>query len=1182
MIGSILAAGVFVSVPFVGRAAIGGRRPIAGDPGKVALIVAAGLAVWSVPLLATLIVGAYQPAILGAGGWVVVAVQLVRYRGRPRFAMPRLTRWRIVLLLGLAVAGLVYALAPADPVITGRDMAVYALRGVYIATHGRLDIAYPPDLMADGGALPPGWIGFAGIYSTEPAQTVQFGPLLPAWLAQAYAVGGMGALVRLNAIFAVLAALPMFAIARRWTPTRVAVLATFFLAFNAGQIWVARSTLSEMMSQLLVWCGFVLLIAPRPRGRTRVLAWAGVFIGLSAVVRIDSLVMLPLLVVGHAVAAAIDPARHGARAVMPFYAAALPLFAIATVSYATLSAPYFGDLGPQLRLVGVVAVVAGGLFAATLNPPVRRAAASALGSSRVLAPAAGVVLLLAIFAYFVRPALAPFATIDAPGHPLDGSRSHVEDAMRNLGAYVAPPTVWLAVIGWLGASATAVRRNIGWLPVLAVVGGYSGLYFWDQSISPDHFWAIRRFVPIILPATVILAAVTGWLLLRRLPKRIQTAVLALVVVALAAHTWRIDTPMISVPERAGSSAAIEQFSDALPTAPTYLGIFTIDGARSLATPLLLLGNRQVAPLDALSESGRAEILRRISSATVANPVYVVTNLPEDAAALDGVTLSRVHHEYEYMSPTTNPVPSQIGHASFDLLAMEVVGIDTLGTPFGSRPTWLAPDAGFFSPQTVGGDVGRWTDGDASITIPAHGARAQHIDIVILAAAPGGTDLSVLVNGAVVFRGQIPPEGWRGTLDVPGAAAEGDVDVSLQSTTFAAAGTDGGSDVGRRQGILLGSLTLRGDDAGSGGRLVSRAGMGLRLAHRLGQDLVGGLDPGERRGRRVPLAGEALDGGGQGAHAGEAAAADGLAGQDAEAGLDLVHPRRRGRGEVEGDARMALQPALHGRRLVDAHVVEHQVQLAGGVGPRHQAQEGSEVGGGVSRAGGMGHGAGRHLERREQAGGAVAAVVVGMALDLSRSQRQLGLGVVEGLDLGLLVDTQHDGALGRGQVQADDVGDLGHQRRVGAVLEGLDPVGLQARLAPHAADGRGADPDLARQPRAAPVGGARRRRQGGAQDPLAHVAPQASWAAGMRRVSQAGQALFLEPPPPQQHGRDRHSDLVGDVDVGLAGRGAQHDAGALHGALLGGAGAGHGTQRFSFGLSDSQCRSRMSSHAWQQV
>ena len=62
---------------------------------------------------------------------------------------------------------------------------------------------------------------------------------------------------------------------------------------------------------------------------------------------------------------------------------------------------------------------------------------------------------------------------------------------------------------------------------------------------------------------------------------------------------------------------------------------------------------------------------------------------------------------------------------------------------------------------------------------------------------------------------------------------------------------------------------------------------------------------------------------------------------------------------------------------------------------------------------------------------MAGVVVGVPLDLARSHRQHRLGPVERLDLGLLVDAEHDGTVGRVEVEADDVPDLGLERRVGA-------------------------------------------------------------------------------------------------------------------------------------------------------
>ena len=62
-----------------------------------------------------------------------------------------------------------------------------------------------------------------------------------------------------------------------------------------------------------------------------------------------------------------------------------------------------------------------------------------------------------------------------------------------------------------------------------------------------------------------------------------------------------------------------------------------------------------------------------------------------------------------------------------------------------------------------------------------------------------------------------------------------------------------------------------------------------------------------------------------------------------------------------------------------------------------------------------------VQRREQAGDAVADVVVGAPLGHARHHRQHRLGPVQRLDLGLLVDPQHDRALGRVEVQPDDVG-----------------------------------------------------------------------------------------------------------------------------------------------------------------
>jgi hypothetical protein len=74
---------------------------------------------------------------------------------------------------------------------------------------------------------------------------------------------------------------------------------------------------------------------------------------------------------------------------------------------------------------------------------------------------------------------------------------------------------------------------------------------------------------------------------------------------------------------------------------------------------------------------------------------------------------------------------------------------------------------------------------------------------------------------------------------------------------------------------------------------------------LGGDLVGGGGPDERFRIGVPVLDVGADAVGQGVDRGERGAVDGLFGDGAEPGLDLVDPRGADRGEVERDVRVRV-------------------------------------------------------------------------------------------------------------------------------------------------------------------------------------------------------------------------------------------------------------------------------------
>ena len=80
--------------------------------------------------------------------------------------------------------------------------------------------------------------------------------------------------------------------------------------------------------------------------------------------------------------------------------------------------------------------------------------------------------------------------------------------------------------------------------------------------------------------------------------------------------------------------------------------------------------------------------------------------------------------------------------------------------------------------------------------------------------------------------------------------------------------------------------------------------------------------------------------------------------------------------------------------------------------------------------------GGDVEGGKERGSAVAHVVMGAPLDLPGPHGQQRLSAVERLDLALLVDTEHQRALGRVEVEAYDVAHLLHKQRVRRQLEAL--------------------------------------------------------------------------------------------------------------------------------------------------
>jgi len=206
-------------------------------------------------------------------------------------------------------------------------------------------------------------------------------------------------------------------------------------------------------------------------------------------------------------------------------------------------------------------------------------------------------------------------------------------------------------------------------------------------------------------------------------------------------------------------------------------------------------------------------------------------------------------------------------------------------------------------------------------------------------------------------------------------------------------------------------------------------------------------PDEGLGVLVVLVEEAVDGDLEVDDGSEHAVPEASPGELGEEAFDSVQPRGRGRGEVEGPARVSLEPGADLGVLVSGVVVEDDVDdLACGDVALQRVEEADELLMAVALHVPAGDRAVEHVQRGEQRGRAVALVVVGHGRPPALLERQAGLGAVERLDLRLLVEAEHHGVGGWSDVEAYDVVEFLGEGGIVGELEGApamrgQPVGL---------------------------------------------------------------------------------------------------------------------------------------------
>ncbi len=467
---------------------------------------------------------------LGYSSSVVLTVAtLVRHRGkavgRASFPIGHANRWEVIALIAWLGAATWLFFRPHQYITGGADVGVYVNIGANIARTGRILISDP--FLADLDPalypvflrqLPPSegapYYLLPGFYvpGTERGLVVpQFYPLHPVWLAVGSSLGGLPAELLITPLWATLGALAVYMTVRRLWGWPAGLLALSALSITALQVWFGRYSTAEMLTQYLLWTGIWALIGWLGDEEPQSLwaALAGVALGEVFLARID---MYALLVLPVVVAAWRWQTRTGRRTDMWFFVPFIILALHSLLHAIFQSGPYasmvfrYGQLVMR-SLAGPLAAASAVLILLIVLATVyiRRRGRTLWQRAKRLPwgwGAACMVIALAAYAYILRPRLGIVSL--SPYWYGGGQTPNLDhENFIRLGWYLSPVGLALGVGGTAWMLARDVNRRT--LFLLGTGLFFSIFYLWRIGANPHQIYAMRRYVPHVLPFFIVAA-----------------------------------------------------------------------------------------------------------------------------------------------------------------------------------------------------------------------------------------------------------------------------------------------------------------------------------------------------------------------------------------------------------------------------------------------------------------------------------------------------------------------------------------------------------------------------------------------------------------------------------------------------------------------------------------------------
>ena len=413
--------------------------------------------------------------------------------------------------VALVCLGLWLYFPPSEYIIGGKDPGVYMNEGIQIAQRGslvtrdHLVASLPPasrDLFIPRRDDPSYYgLRFMGYFVTDPETgriVGQFPHLYPIWIAIGYGIDGLTGARQAIGVWGILGVLALYFVGARLVGSVPAFAGATLLAVHVTQIWFSRYPNSELVLQAVLLAALLAFARAHIDDIRFFGPVAAMLFGLSVFVRFSAVLGLMAVAVALLIGSIDDRRpRPGFLLVLAFWLGVAGLyFGLIVTPYAEQPLRFFRNLQPQhIAFLVIGGLAAGGFYAAARYDAFKKSARRWLPTTLIC-----LVVASAIYAYFFRVPAGRLAEHDAA-------------ALRTYAAYyVSPYGLAAALLGFI----LVVRQSFWRGPALILtMVTFAFFFFYKVRIVPEHFWMARRFLPVILPASLLLIGAVAFSGVRR-------------------------------------------------------------------------------------------------------------------------------------------------------------------------------------------------------------------------------------------------------------------------------------------------------------------------------------------------------------------------------------------------------------------------------------------------------------------------------------------------------------------------------------------------------------------------------------------------------------------------------------------------------------------------------------------